>query len=81
MRVIVLGAGVSGLAAAWLLRQQGHEVVVVSADRVEATTSHLAAAVWFPTAAGPPDKVARWGAETYDVLADEAADTRGVLQR
>jgi D-amino-acid oxidase len=55
---------------------------VVSADRVEATTSHLAAAVWFPTAAGPPEKVARWGAETYDVLAAEAAAGRaGVVMR
>lgn len=74
MHVVVLGAGMSGLASALLLRRAGHDVTVLSDKRVQATTSHLAAAVWFPTAAGPPEKVARWGEETYSVLAAEAAD-------
>jgi len=46
-----------------LPRERGDEVIVVSADRMEATTSHLAAAVWFPTSAGPPGAVARWGSQ------------------
>ena len=29
MKVIVLGAGVTGITTAWFLRQQGHEVTVV----------------------------------------------------
>ena len=73
MRVVVVGAGVSGLSCAALLLEAGHEVVVVSADPIERTVSWVAAAVWFPTAAGPADAVARWGATTYDVLAAEAA--------
>jgi len=76
MRVVVLGAGISGLSTATLLRQRGDDVVLVSAHATEATTSHLAAAVWFPTSAGPADKVASWGSTTYDVLASEAE--RGV---
>jgi D-amino-acid oxidase len=76
MRVVVLGAGISGLSTATLLRERGDEVVLVSAHATEATTSHLAAAVWFPTSAGPAEKVARWGSTTYDVMAAEAA--RGV---
>ena len=76
MRAVVLGAGISGLSTAVLLRERGDDVVVVSADATEATTSHLAAAVWFPTSAGPADKVASWGSTTYDVLAAEAE--RGV---
>lgn len=76
MRVVVLGAGISGLSTAMLLRERGDDVVVVSAHATEATTSHLAAAVWFPTSAGPADKVARWGSTTYDVLAADAE--RGV---
>jgi D-amino-acid oxidase len=82
MRVVVVGAGMSGLCCARLLVQGGHEVILVSADPLPLTTSYLAAAVWFPTAVGPPEAVARWGAATYDVLAAEAAaDVPGVVMR
>ncbi|HEX5916366.1 MAG TPA: FAD-dependent oxidoreductase [Nocardioides sp.] len=82
MRVVVVGAGVSGLSCARLLLRAGHDVAVVSADPLHRTTSYLAAAVWFPTAAGPADAVARWGATTYDILAAEAlAGVPGVVMR
>jgi len=82
MRVVVVGAGMSGLACARMLLQDGHEVTVVSADPLSRTTSFLAAAVWFPTAVGPPEDVARWGADTYEVLAAEAASgVPGVVMR
>jgi D-amino-acid oxidase len=82
MRVVVVGAGMSGLCCAQLLVHAGHEVTVVSADPLHLTTSHLAAAVWFPTAVGPPDAVARWGADTYDLLAAQAASgVPGVVMR
>jgi D-amino-acid oxidase len=68
MRVAVLGAGVSGLTTAISLIDAGCQVRVAAADPTEATTSYLAAAVWFPTHAGPPDRVAAWGRTTYDVL-------------
>ncbi len=70
----MLGAGISGLACSRRLLAAGFDVTVLTADRIQDTTSHLAAAVWFPTAAGPPDAVARWGAATFDELAREAAD-------
>jgi len=73
---------VSGLSCARLLLLNGHEVVLVSADPLQLTTSYLAAAVWFPTAVGPAEAVARWGAATYDVLAAEAAaGVPGVVMR
>ena len=72
MRIVVLGGGISGLTCTRRLLAARHDVTVVTADRVQGTTSHLAAAVWFPTAAGPPDAVARWGAATYDELARQA---------
>jgi D-amino-acid oxidase len=73
---------VSGLSCARLLLRGGHDVTVVSGDPLHRTTSYLAAAVWFPTAAGPPAAVARWGAVTYDVLAAEAkAGVPGVVMR
>lgn len=82
MRVVVIGAGVSGLSCASELLAAGHEVTVVTADPPERTTSHLAAAVWFPTAVGPADAVQRWGAATYDHWASEArAHVPGVVMR
>lgn len=82
VRVVIVGAGMSGLCCARLLVQAGHDVVTVSADPLPLTTSYLAAAVWFPTAVGPPDSVARWSADTYDVLAaDAAAGVPGVVMR
>jgi D-amino-acid oxidase len=82
VRVVVVGAGVSGLSCASLLLRAGHDVTVVSGDPLHRTTSYLAAAVWFPTAAGPADAVARWGATTYDILATEAAArVPGVVMR
>jgi D-amino-acid oxidase len=82
MRVVVVGGGVSGLSSARLLLRAGHDVTVVTGDPLRRTTSHLAAAVWFPTAAGPPEAVARWGAVTFGVLKAEAANgVPGVTMR
>jgi D-amino-acid oxidase len=82
MRVIVLGAGVVGLTTAVRLLEAGCDVKVVAAGTVEATTSYVAAGVWFPTHVGPPDKVAVWGRRTLEVLAGQARDgVPGVVMR
>jgi D-amino-acid oxidase len=82
MRVIVLGAGVVGLATAVRLLEAGCDVKVVATGTVEATTSYVAAGVWFPTHVGPSDKVAVWGARTLEVLAGQARDgVPGVVMR
>ena len=82
VRVTVLGAGVIGLTTAVSLLEAGCSVRVVSDAPVSATTSSLAAAVWFPTHVGPPDRVASWGAYTYNMLADQAASgVPGVVMR
>src|SRR5206468_9088197 len=64
MEVTVVGAGVIGLVTAVTLEERGHTVRVVAAAYGEATTSAVAAAVWFPYRAGPQDKVLAWGART-----------------
>jgi D-amino-acid oxidase len=68
MRIAVLGAGVSGLTCGVVLAEAGHDVTVV-AKELEATTSHAAAAIWYPYHAA--------GAE----LEAWANDTRAVLER
>ncbi|WP_280184975.1 FAD-dependent oxidoreductase [Nocardia gipuzkoensis] len=44
MRIVVLGSGISGLSTAAELLRGRHEVIVVSAEPITATTSFLAAA-------------------------------------
>ena len=82
MRVNVLGAGVVGLTTAVSLLEAGCDVRVVADATVEATTSYIAAGVWFPTQVGPPDRVAGWGRRTFEVLAQQARDSvPGVIMR
>ncbi|WP_052667056.1 FAD-dependent oxidoreductase [Nitriliruptor alkaliphilus] len=81
--VVVVGAGVVGLSAALALQATGRRVAIVTADAVSDTTSHVAAAVWFPTEVGPQDRVAVWGRHTFEVLSATARDhpAAGVLLR
>lgn len=82
VRVTVLGVGVTGLTTALTLLKAGCEVRIVAASPIEESTSYLAAAVWFPTHVGPPDRVAGWGRRTYDVFAAQARmSVPGVVMR
>src|SRR4051794_41139654 len=72
--VLVLGAGVIGLTAAIRLREAGAAADVVARDPPAATTSAVAAALWYPYRAFPRERVAGWSARGFDVmcaLADE----------
>jgi D-amino-acid oxidase len=62
--VTVVGAGVIGLTTAVELERAGHQVQVVAAARGEDTTSAVAAALWFPFQAHPPERVNRWAARS-----------------
>lgn len=83
---VVIGAGVSGLSTAICLQRNGRRVAIVTAAAPDQTTSNLAAAVWFPTHVGRPDRrdrVLRWGARTFAVLTAIARDhpDAGVVMR
>jgi D-amino-acid oxidase len=67
--VTVVGAGVSGLTTAVRLAEAGHEVTVVARDRPLATTSAVAAAMWFPYRVLPYDRVLAWSRESYGTFA------------
>jgi D-amino-acid oxidase len=74
--VSVVGGGVVGLTCALELAGAGNEVRLVSADPPEATTSAVAAALWFPYHAAPVAAVLRWGAASltrFERLAEDPA--------
>ena len=82
LRIVVVGSGICGLTTASSLLDAGHHVRVVAAEPATATTSAVAAAVWFPTHVGPWERVSRWGEHTFGVLADHAAsEVPGVVMR
>src|SRR5260370_346204 len=68
MEILVLGAGVSGLTTGLRLLEDGHNVRVWAKALPPATTSNVAAAVWYPYKAYPEDKVAVWGAVAYQAF-------------
>jgi D-amino-acid oxidase len=68
MKVTVVGAGVIGLTTAVALQSVGVEANVVARDLPEATTSAVAAALWYPYRALPADRVTAWSAATYEEL-------------
>jgi D-amino-acid oxidase len=72
--VTVIGAGVVGLTCAVRLAEAGFPVRVISRHEPLATTSAVAAAVWFPYLAEPRDRVLAWAARSRAELARLAAE-------
>lgn len=62
-RVVIIGAGVSGLTCGIVLRERGYDVEVVAETETMQTTSAVAAAIWFPYHAG--DNVDDWARTSY----------------
>src|SRR5262245_17918413 len=89
-RVLVIGAGASGLTSALCLRRKGLEVTVVADRFAPRVTSVVAGALWEwpPAVCGHhQDQVSlerskRWCATSYEVFGDLARDpTTGVFLR
>jgi D-amino-acid oxidase len=70
--VLVVGAGVSGLTTAVVLREAGISAHIVTKDMPAQTTSDVAAAIWYPTLAAPLDRCLAWGRRSLDILYDMA---------
>ncbi len=62
----ILGSGVSGLTCGIRLLEAGFGVTIVARDLPLDTTSNRAAAIWYPYAAYPRDRVLAWGRVTLD---------------
>ena len=63
--IVVVGAGISGLTCAHALRQRGYRVRVIARELSPETTSDVAAAIWCPYLATPPEDVLRWSLHSY----------------
>jgi D-amino-acid oxidase len=78
----VVGCGVIGLTTAICLREAGLDARIVASRLPEATTSSVAAAIWYPYKAYPEDSVLSWGGRTYEVFEGLAGiPENGVLMR
>ena len=71
-----------GLTTAICLREAGVDAGIVAAEVPPATTSSVAAAIWYPYKAYPEDRVLSWGSRTFEVF-EELSGTpeSGVLMR
>jgi D-amino-acid oxidase len=72
--VVLVGAGVVGLTAAIRLREAGVVADVVAREPPAATTSAVAAALWYPYRAFPRERVEGWSARGFEVLSELARD-------
>ncbi|CAN5543701.1 FAD-dependent oxidoreductase [soil metagenome] len=78
-QVAIIGAGVSGLTCGVVFAEQGYRTTIIARETGRATTSSVAAAIWFPYDAEPAAQVVAWSLATFDVLRELARDrTTGV---
>src|SRR5699024_6584581 len=81
MRVLVVGAGVTGLTCAVVLAERGHDVHVVARDLPMETASAAMPGCWYPGPAPSHEHAVRWARATYDALATIARQDGPVRMR
>jgi D-amino-acid oxidase len=76
-RIAIIGAGVSGLTCGIVFAEAGYPAEIFAEKTGQATTSAVAAAIWYPYDAEPVDKLIAWSLESYDVFRElaRAADS------
>ncbi len=65
-KVVVIGAGISGLATAYILVQAGYHVTIIAQEFSPNITSNKAAAFWFPYHIRNDKRGISWCSESYE---------------
>jgi D-amino-acid oxidase len=73
-KIVVVGAGISGLSTAYELLQAGHQVTVIAKDFSPNTTSNKAAAFWFPYHIRHDERGVEWCRKSYQFFKEKSAD-------
>jgi D-amino-acid oxidase len=71
--IVVVGGGVVGLTTAVVLAERGHRVRVWTRDAVQATTSAVAGALWWPYRIEPMALARTWALRSLEVYEELAA--------
>jgi len=67
MKITIVGAGISGLATAYILAKQKHTIKVIAKDFTPNITSNRAAAFWFPYHIRNDERGIHWCKRSYEV--------------
>ena len=76
MKITVIGAGISGLTSAYVLRKKGYDVKIIAKEFSPNITSNRAAAFWFPYHIRNDARGIQWCRKSYEqfkMLADDPA--------
>ena len=65
-KIVIVGAGISGLSVAWQLDKNKYQIVVVSREFFPDLTSNRAAAFWFPYHIRHDARGIQWARASYD---------------
>ncbi len=71
---LVIGCGISGLACARRLQAAGYHVTIITREQPKATTSNVAAALWYPYRCAPRAKALPWSKATFAELMRQHRD-------
>lgn len=74
MRILVIGAGVTGLTVGVRLAEAGYDVHLLARELPLETTSAVAAALWYPYLISPAERVLSWSARSLEVFRELAGD-------
>jgi D-amino-acid oxidase len=75
MKITIVGAGISGLAAAYTLRGQKHTIKIIARGFTPDITSDRAAAFWFPYHIRNDERGIHWCKRSYEVYKNLSEDS------